>query len=204
MALEQTELTLDKAIEWAERAVRLGYYSENTARLLRTAAEALEKILAEDEPRTTAHVRERAEQLLARLLNKSENLSHASAQTYMTRALRLIRDFETWSANPADFSPAKPPREESAKPKKKAGKENGRADTNPEEVDQTPSTHREHVLSLSGGKAMLRIPATISLDELQLLTLVLGNHCPEARMAQFEFLRRRSDGSDDQIAARSS
>src|SRR5205823_5398013 len=135
MAVEQTELTLDKAIEWADRAVKLGYYSENTARLVCVAAEALAKVLGEDEARNTAYVREKAEQLLARLLNKSENLSHASAQTYMTRALRLIRDFETWSANPADFSPAKPVRDEAVKPKKKAVKLNAREDAESSAAD---------------------------------------------------------------------
>jgi hypothetical protein len=195
------QMTLEKAIEWTDRAVTLGYYSASVARLLRSATEALSRILAEDE-RTTEYVREHEEAVLSRLINGSEKLSHTSARTYMTRAMRLVRDFEAWSANPAAFVP-KPTRngDDDEKPKRKSSKTPAK-ESGEEEI---PPTHREHVLSLSGGKATLRLPVQISLYDVQLLTLVIGSHCPEARVAQFDFLKRKPDPpSDEQIVARSS
>lgn len=90
----KNEATIDDAIQWVERAKKLGYYGGNNPRLLKTATEAIMAVLGPDEPRTVASVLERLEQQLqSRLLNKAEGISRESARTYVQRAGRLLRDF---------------------------------------------------------------------------------------------------------------
>lgn len=197
MTEETQELTLDQAIEWTEKAKQLGHYDDNTARLLKTAGEAVAKIFGPEEPRTTASIKERREQIHARLLKKSDSLSATSAQAYMSRLLRLVGDYEAWVADPTGFNPSGRGRtsdEDKEKPKRRAP---AREAKNAAEEQLDAGKYREHTISLGSGKATLKVPTPITLDELQLLMLVLGSHCPEARDAQIDWLKRsRTPGGD--------
>lgn len=196
MTEEKQELTLEMAVDWTDKAKQLGYYDDNTARLLKTAAEAIGKIFGPDEPRTIASIKEREEQIYARLLKKSENLSATSAQTYMSRMLRLVRDFEAFTADPKGFTPSGRGRndEEKEKPKRRQAARRPEEEKNEPE---TPGEYREHTISLGSGKATLKVPTPITLDELQLLMLVLGSHCPDAREAQIDWLKRSRAPGDE-------
>jgi hypothetical protein len=48
-------------------------------------------------------------------------------------------------------------------------------------VSEVSQGVRQHTLALSGGQAVLRLPATITVAEARMLGMLIATHCPEAR-----------------------
>lgn len=191
MASEADKMTIDDAAEWIAKAEQLGYYSPNVARLLRAGVEAVRSVLHQDiDDRKVVSVEQDLDALYSRLVNKSGNISAATAQTYITRTRRLLADYRAWLKDARSF---KPTVRRAARTAAKRGR-GGRAPTPAAQQDEDwpadtelgappppgASPYRDHTLSLSTGKAYLRVPASLSAEDVALLTLVIRSHGPTA------------------------
>lgn len=181
--MDNENMTLDAAMAWIEKAQQLGYYNTNTARLIKAGAEAVSRVLVADDDRSIDQIANSLDGIYTRLVNRREGaISGATAATYVARTKRLLNDYNGWKNNPRGF-----------KPTSKRGRGPGRAKPAaptppaatmslfPDAVPQAPvgaagPGYQEHALSLPSGKAYLRIPATISQDDFNLLTAVLKLH----------------------------
>jgi len=184
---ESPSPTIDDAIVWAAKAEQLGYYGGETPRLLKTAAEAVRGLLGGEDTRDCEHILAHIEQMHARLLNKSSALSRESAQKYIVRVQRLLRDFVSYSADPVGFVPSNRRAAEvgTAKPTKKPRAAAKVADAPPEHREghqKIPGDARVHTLSLSEGLARLDLPKTITMSEFQMMAMVMASHCPDAQL----------------------
>ena len=189
--------TIDDAVEWLARMVQRGVYSTNTGRLLKVAAETVRALLAPEEPRTLDYILQNRKQLYCRLLNRSNSLSAASASSYVSRAERLVRDYQRWSEDPTGLQP-KIARTRASKSMGVSQQERLRekqsqvfsASGGPEYEDaanfppswnQTGTTnYREHLLALATGKAYIKLPEVITPADLKLIMAVISTHCSSA------------------------
>ncbi len=176
--------TLDAAIEWLAKAQQLGFYKANVARLLRAGADAIRGVLADDEDRSVDRVARDLGSLHDRLLNRAGSINQDTARTYVARTKRLLNDYRGWLKDPKAYQPSR----RSRRSKAKLARSPARGEVFPV-GDEAPSAggeaggagaHRDHTLSLSTGKAYLRLPATLSTEDVALLTLVIRSHGPPA------------------------
>ncbi len=183
--------TLEAAIKWLGRAELLGFYSGNVARLIRAGAEAVSRVLSEDEDRSAGHILENLDSLYGRLMNREGKLNADTVRTYVSRTRRLLKDYQNFLADPKSFKPTSRRGRGPAKMKKEPVAEPMALFPEPvvgtvptlSAVATPPSeqgVYRDHILHLSTGKAMLRIPSSISADDVALLTLVIRSHGPAA------------------------
>jgi hypothetical protein len=180
----ENEQTIDAAVEWLAKAQQLGFYNSNVARLVRAGAEAVCKVLGPDEDRSAERILRDLDTIHLRLLNKSSNINAETAKTYIARTKRLISDYQGWLRDPTSYKPTARRARGPAKAKRVIpdqpvlvfhdGPEVGAV----EEKAATENNYRDHTLHLSTGKALLRIPASISADDVALLTLVIRSHGP--------------------------
>lgn len=174
--------TLDEAIEWITKAQQLGLYNANVARLARVAADAIRSVLSDEEPKTLNYVREQlANQMFVRMVNKAGSISGDTARTYISRVQRLLRDFEGWTADPRGYRPKLTTRtggdSRGQAPRRRKGMEQ-RETASPEAGDD--SLMAEHALPLQSGRAYLRLPARLTLEDVRLLMVIIHSHCPDA------------------------
>jgi len=163
--------TLDEAIEWITKAQQLGLYNANVARLARVAADAIRSVLSDEEPKTLKYVREQlANQMFVRMVNKAGSISGDTARTYISRVQRLLRDFEGWTADPRGYRPKLTIRT--------GGDSRGQAPRRRKASDD--SLMAEHALPLQSGRAYLRLPARLTLEDVRLLMVIIHSHCPDA------------------------
>jgi hypothetical protein len=179
------ENTIDAAFEWIAKAQQLGYYNGNVARLIRAGAEAVRSVLGADEDRSLQRIEQDADGLYLRLVNKAGSINAATAQTYVARTKRLISDYQAWLSDPRSFKPSmrrtRGPARAAAAPSGAAAAGAGwlpfvDANGASGRPESGGTAYREHTLSLSTGRAYLRIPASISADDVALLTLVIRSH----------------------------
>jgi hypothetical protein len=181
VATMNDDKTIDTALEWLGKAQQLGFYSSNVARLIRAGAEAVRSVLDKDEDRSVERVIRDLDDFHVRLLNKADNINAATAQTYVTRTKRLLSDYRGWLKDPKAYKPtARRGRGPAARSKTDRSEELpfGEEPAPPRSEGQPSAPYRDHTLSLSTGKAYLRIPASISADDVMLLTLVIRSHGP--------------------------
>ncbi|SRR6266568_589096 len=177
--------TIDAAVEWLAKAQQLGFYASNNVRLIRAGVEAVRSVLAADEDRSIDRIYNDLGPLHVRLLNKADaRINAATAQTYIARTKRLITDYRAWLKDPRAYKPAAPrgrgpakakraPVEPDTEPSLPFGDD---APTSTPKAEGKPPAFRDHTLSLTTGKAYLRIPASISTEDMELLTLVIRSH----------------------------
>jgi len=172
-------LTLDAAIKWIEKAQQLGYYNPNVARMIRAGAEAVSKVVDGQDDQSVDHIADNLDSIYARLVNRAgTDISAATAQTYVARTRRLLADFKEWVRDPRGFKPTlrrpgrPPPRPKTPPAQDAFPFGNGAASV------ATPAgiEYREHTLSLSSGRAYLRVPATITEQDYTLIDTVLKLH----------------------------
>jgi hypothetical protein len=81
-----------------------GEIAANSARLKVTAVAALAGILAEDEPKTAAYLRDNVASIATRWATlNSAGATGDTAKTYESRTRSAIDDYFAWVANPKDF-----------------------------------------------------------------------------------------------------
>ncbi|HEX8820346.1 MAG TPA: hypothetical protein VF794_10500 [Archangium sp.] len=171
--------SLDEAIVWLREAQQLGHYNSDTVRQLRVAAEAVRSLLAPTEPRTLDYIKSNREQLERRLINRSDSITPPTAKSYLSRAERLMRDFI--AGVPLTRTQQQGPRRQrtSAKHHSDTDTTLPRIDSgNPEQL-----SYREHSLTLSNGRASIRLPDIITPADFKLITRVIEAHCPEMLFA---------------------
>ncbi|MEK7080500.1 MAG: hypothetical protein AAB925_01545 [Patescibacteria group bacterium] len=76
-------------------------YPANTANNLKSALKIFEKVLTDDELDSIDLVEQRIEEIFINVINSNKNKSIGSLNTYKTRVLRVLKDYQKYGADPS-------------------------------------------------------------------------------------------------------
>jgi len=140
--------TLEDVRNWAGVMAKRGVIAENSVRLRQTAVNQLETILEEDEPREAQWFLSNLKTITQRWTIKN-SANPDTAQTYESRARRLLSDYLQYIENPTGFTPRvakartrKPKEQDAAKP----------------EVDDSDDDAEDTVIASATGQSTIVTP----------------------------------------------